>query len=144
MGRGVLGHPPWHDIGACQHGGQRCSTAPGRRWHRGKDDDTGDGAATTTMTAIPGQCSARHVETEGTSWSGPDEVLASGQDDRCQHRSEKEDGKKPSGYCPIHRTDAHDLANCYIVMGLLEKDQKCRHDHNDNKDKDDGAVGLGF
>ncbi|KAF0927332.1 hypothetical protein E2562_031945, partial [Oryza meyeriana var. granulata] len=40
--------------------------------------------------------------------------------------------------------DAHDLADCYVVKGLLEKDQK-RHCHrDDDKDKDDGAAGLGF
>ncbi|KAF0903361.1 hypothetical protein E2562_026910 [Oryza meyeriana var. granulata] len=55
-------------------------------------------------------------------WSSSGEVLAGGQDDHRQHRSEKQEGKKPHGYCLIHHMDAHDLANYYVVRGLLEKD----------------------
>ncbi|KAF0922855.1 hypothetical protein E2562_002105 [Oryza meyeriana var. granulata] len=75
--------------------------------------------------------------------SGSCEVLTGGQDDCRQRRSKKQEGKKPHGNCPFHRTDAHYLVDCYVIKGFLEKDRKHRRDHDD-KDKDDGAVGLGF
>lgn len=46
-------------------------------------------------------------------------------------RFKKKEGKKNRGYCPIHRTDAHDLAECKVMRGIIDKElggRKFRHD----------------
>ena len=51
---------------------------------------------------------------------------------------EKKEGKKGHDYCPIHRTDAHDLTKCKVIRGIIDKElgeHKYRHD----KDGEDRA-----
>ena len=62
-------------------------------------------------------------------------------------RFEKKNGKKGISYCPIHRTDAHDLIECKVMLGIINKELGERKLMRDNDSKDEGAPdqsALGF
>ena len=62
-------------------------------------------------------------------------------------RFEKTDGRKGRGYYLIHRTDAHDLTECKVLRGIIDKELRerrpSRSDYSeDAADPDQSALGF--
>ena len=60
---------------------------------------------------------------------------------------EKENGKKGRGFCPIHRTNTHDLVECKVVHCIIDKELgewKPRHDDNGEDGADPDQLVLGY
>ena len=59
----------------------------------------------------------------------------------------KKDRRKGRGYCPIHRTDAHDLTECKVVRGIIdqklgERKHKCGDNNEDQAAPDQSVLGY--